>query len=139
MSALSTNPNISKLGKFRHDNGPGVLQKIDDEMLNLVRKALQINDLLFVVLIYNLVLPNFTPSRLYEPHPVAHSLQWLRKILAISKLSDKTRSFLSVLLKEIYQDWIQTNRKETRKLEDLLTTFLNLDSLDLQRALGKAS
>ena len=70
---------------------------------------------------------------------MAHSLQWLRKILAISKLSDKTRSFLSVLLKEIYEDWNKTNREETRKLEDLLTTFLNLDSLDLQRALGKAS
>ena len=70
---------------------------------------------------------------------MAHSLQWLRKILAISRLSDKTRSFLSVLLKEIYEDWNKTNREETRKLEDLLTTFLNLDSLDLQRALGKAS
>lgn len=56
MSALSTNPNISKLGEFRHDNGPGVLQKIDDEVLNLVRKALEINDLLFVVLVRELLL-----------------------------------------------------------------------------------
>lgn len=54
MSALSTNPIISKLGEFRHDNEPGVLQKIDDEVLNLVRKALEINDLLFVVLVREL-------------------------------------------------------------------------------------
>lgn len=51
MSALSTNPYISDLEEFRHDNRSGVLQKIDVEALNLVRKALESNDVLFIALV----------------------------------------------------------------------------------------
>jgi hypothetical protein len=68
---------------------------------------------------------------------VAHGWDLVRNLLAIPRLSDQARSFLSDFFAKIYNDWNQTNIIEVKMLESQLEICLG--SPDVLKTLGEAS
>jgi hypothetical protein len=73
----------------------------------------------------------------FDPHEVAHGLVLVRNLLAISDLSDHTRSFLHVFLTWVHDDWNRIDFAGVNKMESQLVVCLK--SPDVLKSLREAS